>query len=325
MSKFKVVVTDLGYPTYDHEKKVLEPVGAKLTLASCQTEEEVIKACRNADGVLLRSAPMTAHVIESIEKCKVIARYGVGVDNVDIKAATAKGIVVANVPNYCDDEVSTQAVALILALARKIVSHDKAVRNGAWDIGSTDPIYRTKGKTIGFVGMGRIGRATARKIAPFEMKMIAFDPFVKDEQVADLGIKMVDFDTLLKTSDFVSLHAPLMAATRHTMDAKALAKMKPTAFLVNTSRGGLIDQKALISALSEKKIAGAGLDVYEVEPLEPDSPLKALDNVVLTDHAGWYSEESIVELQTRAAMAVAAVLSGARPESAVNPQVYEKQ
>ena len=324
MAKFKVVVTDLGYPTYEHEKKVLEPVGAKLTLATCQTEEEVIKACRNADGVLLRSAPMTAHVIDSLEKCRVVARYGVGVDNVDVKAATAKRIVVANVPNYCDDEVSTQAVVLILALARKIVSHDRAVRQGAWDIGSSDPIYRTKGKTLGFVGMGRIGRNTAKKLAPFEMKMIACDPVVKQEQVVDIGVTMVDFDMLLKTSDFVTLHAPLMPATRHMIDAKALGKMKPTAYLVNTSRGGLIDQKALIHALSEKKIAGAGLDVYEVEPLEPDSPLKALDNCVLTDHAGWYSEESIVELQTRAAQAVAAVLSGNRPESVVNPQVYEK-
>jgi D-3-phosphoglycerate dehydrogenase len=324
MAKFKVVVTDLGYATYDHEKNVLEPVGAKLTLATCQTEEEVIKACRKADGVLLRSAPMTAHVIESLENCRVIARYGVGVDNVDVKAASARGIVVANVPNYCDDEVSSQAVALILALARKIVSHDKAVRSGAWDIGSGDPIHRTKGKTLGFVGLGRIARATVKKIAGFEMKLIACDPFVTKEEAAPFGVAMVDLDTLLATSDFVSLHAPLMPATKHMIDAKALSKMKPSAFLVNTSRGGLIDQKELIKALTEKKIAGAGVDVYEVEPLEPDSPLKELDNVVLTDHAGWYSEESIVELQTRAAQAVAAVLSGKRPESVVNPDVYNK-
>ena len=324
MPKFKVVVTDLGYKTYDYEKNVLEPIGAKLTLAKCQTEEDVIRACRTADGVLLRAAPMTGHAIESLEKCKVIARYGVGVDNVDVNAATSKGIVVANVPNYCDDEVSSQAVALILALGRKIVSHDKAVRGGAWDIGSSDPIHRTRGQTIGFIGMGRIARNTARKLAGFGMNMIAYDPFVKQQDVEELGVKMVELDALLKESDFVSLHAPLMQSTRHMVDAKVLAKMKPTAYLVNTSRGGLIDQKALIRALEEKKIGGAALDVYEVEPLEPDSPLKKLDNTVLTDHAGWYSEESIVELQTRAAKAVAAVLTGNRPESVVNPKVYEK-
>ena len=324
MAKYKVVVTDLGYQTYDYEKSVLEPVGAKITLANCQTEEEVVKACRTADGILNRAAPMTAHVMDALERCRVIARYGVGVDNVDVAAATAKGIVVANVIGYCDDEVSTQAVVLILALARKIVSHDRAVRGGAWDIGSADPIYRTKGKTLGFVGFGRMARATVKKVAGFEMTLVAYDPFVTPAQADPFGVTMVDFETLLSTSDFISLHAPLMPATRHIVDAKALGQMKPSAYLVNTSRGGLIDQKALTKALAEKKLAGAALDVYEVEPLEPDSPLKELDNVILTDHAGWYSEESIVELQTRAAQAVAAVLSGNRPESVVNPQVYKK-
>jgi len=324
MAKYKVVVTDLGYQTYDYEKSVLEPVGAKITLANCQTEEEVVKACRTADGILNRAAPMTAHVMDALERCRVIARYGVGVDNVDVAAATAKGIVVANVVGYCDDEVSTQAVVLILALARKIVSHDRAVRGGAWDIGSADPIYRTKGKTLGFVGFGRMARATVKKVAGFEMTLVAYDPFVTPAQADPFGVTMVDFETLLSTSDFISLHAPLMPATRHIVDAKALGQMKPSAYLVNTSRGGLIDQKALTKALAEKKLAGAALDVYEVEPLEPDSPLKELDNVILTDHAGWYSEESIVELQTRAAQAVAAVLSGNRPESVVNPQVYKK-
>ena len=253
MAKFKVVVTDQGYPTYEHERAVLEPVGAKLTLAACQTEDEVIKACRTADGILNRAAPMTAHVIEALEKCKVIARYGVGVDNVDVNAATARGIVVANVPGYCDDEVSTQAAALILALARRIVSHDKAVRDGAWDIGSAEPIFRTRAKTLGLVGLGRIARATVDKLAGFEMNVISYDPFVTPAQADEINVKMVDFETLLKTSDFISLHAPLMPATRHIIDAKALSFMKPSAYLVNTSRGGLIDQKALTKTLAEKQ------------------------------------------------------------------------
>ncbi len=325
MAKYRVVVTDQGYQSYDNEKRVLAEVGARVELAEARTEDDVIKAARTADGILNRAAPMTAKVIEKLEKCKVIARYGVGVDNVDVSAATARGIVVANVTGYCDDEVSTQAIALMLSLARKLVSHDKAVREGAWDIGSADPIHRTKGQTLGLVGFGRIARMVARKMAGFGMTMLAYDPFVTQEQAEPLGVKMVDLEALLKESDFVSVHAPMTPSTKHTINAKTLDLMKPTAYLVNTSRGGLIDQAALAKALEDKRIAGAGLDVYEREPLEPDSPLKALDNIVLTDHAGWYSEESIVELQTRAAMAVAAVLSGKRPESCVNPQVFEKQ
>jgi len=323
MAKFRVVVTDLGYPSYEHEQRVLEPVGGKLELAECRTEDDVIKACKGAQGILNRAAPMTARVITTLDKCKVIARYGVGVDNVDVEAATAMGIVVANVPDYCNDEVSTQAAALMLALARRIVSHDKAVRNGAWDIGSAEPIYRTAGKTLGLVGLGRIARAVARKMKGFEMKIIACDPYVSDEEAAAVGVELVDFDTLVSAADFISLHAPLSDSTRKMINAAALSKMKPTAYLVNTSRGGLIDQAALVDALREGRIAGAALDVYEVEPLEPDSPLKSLDNVILTDHAGWYSEDSIVELQTRAAKAVAAVLTGERPESVVNPSVFE--
>ncbi len=324
MAKFKVVVTDLGYPTYEHEKNVLEPVGAKIELATCQTEDDVIKACKGADGILNRAAPMSRRVITSLDKCRVIARYGVGVDNVDVETATSMGIVVANVPDYCNDEVSTQAVALMLALARKIVSHDKAVRSGAWDIGSADPVYRTAGQTLGLVGLGRIARTVAKKMQGFDMQIIAYDPYVTPEAAHECGAELVELDALLSASDFISLHAPLLDATRKMIDAEAIAKMKPTAYLVNTSRGGLIDQAALIKALKEKTIAGAALDVYEVEPLEPDSPLKELDNVVLTDHAGWYSEDSIVELQRRAAEAVAAVLSGNRPESVVNPEVFDR-
>lgn len=323
MRKFRVVVTDLGYPTYEHEKRVLEPAGAKLELAECRSEDEVIKACKGANGILNRAAPMSARVVTTLDKCKVIARYGVGVDNVDLDAATSMGIVVANVPDYCNDEVSTQAVALILSLTRRLVSHDKAVRNGAWDIGSAEPIYRTAGQTLGLVGLGRIARAVARKMQGFRMRIIAHDPYVSEEAAAKVGVELVDLDTLLSTADLISIHAPLMDATRKMIDADALAKMKPTAYLVNTSRGGLIDQTALVEALKDARIAGAGLDVYEVEPLEPDSPLKDLDNVILTDHAGWYSEDSIIELQTRAAKAVAAVLSGERPESVVNPDVLE--
>ena len=177
--------------------------------------------------------------------------------------------------------------------------------------------------TLGLVGLGRIARAVAGKMQGFNMKIVASDPYVREEQAAEVGVTLVDLDTLLSTADFISIHAPLADETKKMIDAGALAKMKPTAYLVNTSRGGLVDQGALIEALEAKKLAGAGLDVYQVEPLEPDSPLKELDNVILTDHAGWYSEDSIVELQMRAAQAVAAVLSGRRPQSVVNPDVLK--
>ncbi len=324
MATFKVVVTDLGYPNYDSERQQVDSIDGELFLAECETAEDVTEATRDADGVLNRVAPVTAAVIEQMARCKVIARYGIGVDNVDVEAATRKGIVVANVPGYCLEEVSDQALALMLSAWRKVVSHDKAVRKGAWDISFRDPVYRLKGRTLGLLGLGAIARRLVEKVAGFGFRTIAHDPYVSAEVASELGVELVDLDTLFRESDLLSLHAPATHETRHIVNKERLGQMKETTVLVNTSRGPLIDEVALIEALKAKRIAAAALDVYEQEPPDTNSELFQLDNVIVTDHAAWYSEDSLAELQRRTAAAVCAVLSGKRPESPVNPEVLER-
>lgn len=324
MATFKVVVTDLGYPNYDSERQQVDSIDGELFLAECETAEDVTEATRDADGVLNRAAPVTAAVIEQMARCKVIARYGIGVDNVDVEAATRKGIVVANVPGYCVEEVSDQALALMLSAWRKVVSHDKAVRKGAWDISFRDPVYRLKGRTLGLLGLGAIARRLVEKVAGFGFRIIAHDPYVSADDAAKLGVKLVDLDTLFRQSDLLSLHAPATSETRHIVNKERLGQMKETTVLVNTSRGPLIDETALAEALKAKRIAAAALDVYEQEPPDTNSELFQLDNVIVTDHAAWYSEDSLAELQRRTAAAVCAVLSGKRPESPVNPEVLER-
>lgn len=324
MATFKVVVTDLGYPNYDSEREQVEAIDGELFLAECETAEDVTEGTRDADGVLNRAAPVTAAVIDQMARCKVIARYGIGVDNVDVEAATRKGIVVANVPGYCLEEVSDQALALMLSAWRKVVSHDKAVRKGAWDISFRDPVYRLKGRTLGLLGLGAIARRLVEKVAGFGFRIIAHDPYVSAEVASELGVELVDLDTLFVESDLLSLHAPATSETRHIVNKERLGQMKETTVLVNTSRGPLIDETALAEALKAKRIAAAALDVYEQEPPDTNSELFQLDNVIVTDHAAWYSEDSLAELQRRTAAAVCAVLSGKRPESPVNPEVLER-
>jgi len=325
MSKFKVVVTDLGYPDYDSEREQVEAIGGELITAECTTAEEVAEATADADGVLNRAAPVTAEAIARMERCRAIARYGIGVDNVDVEAATRKGIVVANVPQYCVEEVSDHALALALSAWRKVVSHDKAVRKGAWDISYRDPVYRLRGRTLGLLGLGAIARRLAEKVAGFDLRIIAYDPYVKEAEAEKLGVKLVGLDALFSESDILSLHAPATPETRHVVNARRLARMKQTAVLVNTSRGPLIDEAALVEALQAKQIAAAALDVYEEEPPDRTGPLFELDNAVLTDHAAWYSQDSLAELQRRCAAAVCAVLTGQAPESCVNPGALKAQ
>lgn len=324
MATFKVVVTDLGYPNYDSERQQVDSIDGELFLAECETAEDVTEATRDADGVLNRVAPVTAQVIEQMARCKVIARYGIGVDNVDVEAATRKGVVVANVPGYCMEEVSDQALALMLSAWRKVVSHDKAVRKGAWDISFRDPVYRLKGRTLGLLGLGAIARRLVEKVAGFGFRIIAHDPYVYAEVAGELGVELVDLDTLFRESDLLSLHAPATPETRHIVNEERLGQMKETTVLVNTSRGPLIDEVALIEALKAKRIAAAALDVYEQEPPDTSSELFQLDNVIVTDHAAWYSEDSLAELQRRTAAAVCAVLTRKRPESPVNPEVLAR-
>ncbi len=325
MAKFKVVVTDPGYKSYESERRVCAAAGAELAGPVVWKDPcELFEGCKGAHGLLVRQAPIDRALIEALPDLKVIARYGIGVDNEDLEAATARGVVVANVLGYCVEEVSDQALALIMACARKLVDHDKRVRAGEWDIGPKDPVYRMTGKTFGLVGYGSIPRRLHEKIAGWRFKVLVHDPYLPADAAKKAGVTLVDLDTLLKESDYVSVHAPSNKETFHMINAQRLAMMKPTAVLVNTARGPVIDEAALAEALKKGRPASAGLDVYEKEPLPADSPLRKLPNVVLTDHAGWYSEESIQELQEETAKAAAAVLQGERPKSVVNPKVYEK-
>jgi D-3-phosphoglycerate dehydrogenase len=251
----------------------------------------------------------------------VVSRYGVGVDSVDLRAATDLGIIVANVPDYCIDEVANQTLSMILALIRKMAFFDQKVKSGHWDFRLGIPIYRTKGKTLGLIGCGKIGLEVAKRISSFDVKVIAFDPYIEK---APGGIELKDFDTVLKESDFIAIHCPLNDSTHHLIGEREFGKMKKKPLLINTSRGPIIDEKALIQALEQGLIAGAGLDVLEKEPPDSKNPLLKMENVILSPHIGFYSEESISELKRRTARNVSDVLIGKWPSSVVNREVKGK-
>jgi len=318
--KPKVVITDCDHPSVEIERKILSEIKPELLLAHCNTEDDVIKVAQDADGIINQYAPITRKVIESLKRCKVIARYGVGVDNIDVEAATEYGIIVANVPDYCVDEVSTHTMALILACARGITLLNSKIREKIWDFTLAKPLFRTKGKTLGLFGLGRIARAVAQKASGFGFKIIAYDPYVSK---VDGGIELVGFSQLLSDSDFVSIHSPLTDETRHSFGENELKAMKKTAFLINTARGPIINEKNLYVALKEKWIAGAALDVMEKEPPDWENLLPKLENLIITPHISFYSEESYVELKTKTADAVLSVLKGELPRALVNPQVVK--
>jgi len=318
---YRVVITDCDQGSIEEEKDEFGKIGAELILAQVQKEEDLIRACREADGLLNQYALLTRRVLENLPKCKVVSRYGVGVDSVDLRAATDLGIIVANVPDYCMDEVSSQTISMILTLIRKTAFFDQKVKSGQWDFRLGIPIYRIHGKTLGLIGSGRIGLEVAKKMSAFGVKVIAFDPYL---QKTGEGIELTDFDTVLKKSDFISIHCPLNESTRHLMGEQAFQKMEKKPILVNTSRGPIVDEKALIQALAEGRVSGAALDVLEKEPPDPQSPLLKMENVILSPHVGFYSVESISELKRRTAENVSAVLLGKFPKSVVNREVLGK-
>jgi len=314
----KVAITDCDHGSIEEEKAEFRRTGAELILAQVQAEKEVIEFCKDADGLLNQYALLTRKVLENLPKCKVISRYGVGVDSVDLKAATDLGIIVANVPDYCMDEVATQTIAMILSLTRKTAFFDRKVKSGQWDFHLGIPIHRIKGKTLGLLGCGKIGLEVAKRISAFGVRVITFDPYLKQ---APEGIELKDFDTVLKESDFISIHCPLNDSTRHLIGEKEFKKMEKKPLLINTSRGPIVDEKSLIRALEKGLLSGAGLDVLEKEPPEAQSPLLQMENVILSPHVGFYSVESISELKRRTAKNVSDVLSGRWPKSVVNSEV----
>jgi D-3-phosphoglycerate dehydrogenase len=318
---YRVVITDCDQGSIEEEKDEFAKIGSELILAQVQEERELIRACREADGLLNQYAPLTRRVLENLPNCKVVSRYGVGVDSVDLKAATDLGIIVANVPDYCMDEVADQTVSMLLGLIRKTAFFDQKVKSGQWDFRQGIPIYRTRGKTLGLIGCGKIGLEVAKRISALGLRVIAFDPYIEKPHEV---IELKDIDTVLKESDFISIHCPLNDSTRHLIGDEAFKKMEKRPILINTSRGPIIDEKALIQALKEGLISGAGLDVLEKEPPDSQNPLLKMENVILTPHVSFYSVESISELKRRTAKNVADVLTGRWPRSVVNREVVGK-
>lgn len=321
MSRHRVVVTDSVFPSLEPAIKVLRQVGAEVTLAPAPTPEGILRVARQADGLLVTYARVTGDIIRQLEKCRIIARFGIGVDNVDVAAATGQGIVVTNVPDYCIDEVSDHALALMLALVRKVCQANALVQSGTWDLQPLTPIPRLQGRTLGLIGFGKIPRALAPKAQALGLHVLAFDPYVSAETMAERGVEKVDLEELLRRSDIISVHAPLTPQTHHMLDEKAFQLVKSGVIIINTARGPLIDEDALVQALDEGRVAAAALDVLESEPPPREHPLLGRENVILTPHMAFYSEESLVELQTKAAQEVARVLSGERPRYPVNPEV----
>lgn len=324
---FKIVMTR-RYPGLPREEQTYHKLGAQFFTIPCQSEEEIIAAARDADVVITTMQPFTRRVIERLGRCRLISVIGIGYEGVDIEAATERGILVSNVPDYCLEEVSDQAMALLLACARKLLPLVQAVHAGKWDSLEKleirqkvwPPMFRLRGQTLGLIGLGRIARALIPKAKGFGLKIIAFDPYVSPEIASELGVAMVDLNRLCREADFISLHAALTPETHHLLGLEQFQKMKPTAYIINTSRGGLIDEKELYLALSQGYIAGAALDVMEPEPPSKDNPLLKLDNVLVTAHSAHYSDESAVELRRKVEENIFAVLRGEFPPGWLNPQ-----
>lgn len=312
-------------PSYDIsvERAVLEPLGIALVPVDMDDPHAFAHLAPSADAVLHMRGRLDAARIALLERCRIIAHYGTGLDRLDVVAATRRGIWVTNGPRYAVDEVSSHAIALVLAAARKIVAADRAVREGRWHIAPVAPLHRLAGRTLGLLGFGNIARATARKGRALGLRPIACDPYVDAAVFAAEGVEPVDFETCLARAHVLSVHLPLTDATRGLLDRAALARLPQGAIFVNTSRGGVVDEAALVEALRTGRLAGAGLDVFAQEPLPTDHPLLGLPNVTVSGHIAFYSEESIQQMQRDAAEQVAQALRGVVPEFLVNREVLQ--
>jgi D-3-phosphoglycerate dehydrogenase / 2-oxoglutarate reductase len=323
-TKGTVLIADYDFGDVDVERKIIEEAGFKLIAAQCKSEEEVIQLGRDVDGVITQYAPVGAKAIAAFTRCRVIARYGTGVDIVNVDAATQRGIQVTNAPNeWCADEVADHAVTLWLAAARKITKYDRATRNGEWKWQTGQPIGRLRGRVFGLLSFGSIARSVAEKAQGFGVEVWAHDPFMPADEIRARGVRPVSLDELVEGSDYLVIQSPLTTETRGLFDEEMLKRMKRSAILVNTARGPIVEDRALYRALTEGWIAGAALDDLEEEPAKvrdwkPNNPLFGLDNVIITPHAAYYSEESIGAVRQIAAGEVIRVLSGLQPLSPVN-------
>jgi len=321
MSSYLVVVSDSVFPNLDPAREVLSAIGAELQMAGEPTPDAIVRAATAADALLVTYAKITAEMIRQMSRCRIISRFGIGVDNVDIRAATDAGIVVTKVPDYCIDEVSDHAVALLLSLVRKIPFSSAQVHRGTWAMSAVVPIHRLRGSVLGLVGFGRIPQLVAPKAKAFGVRVVAFDPYVPPEIMTRAGVESVDFPQLLKMSDYISIHSPLLPETRDLFGDEAFRQMKPTAYLINTARGPIVDEKALYQALSTRAIAGAAIDVFEQEPTPADNPLLELDNLVVTPHHVCLTDECINTVAASVFSACRDLANGRVPKNVVNQQV----
>ena len=313
MARFLIAVTDSPFPSLDPAKAALARVDPELRMAQSASAEDILAVARDADAILVTYAKLPGELLRQLTRCRAIGRFGLGVDNIDIPAAAALGISVNYVPDYCMQEVSDHAMALLLATARKVPLSNKLVQSGRWEVPPIVPIHRLSGRVLGLVGFGNIPRALAPKARAFGLRVVTHDPYVSPDVLSAAAVDGVSFDRLLEMSDFVSIHAPLMPSTRGLFNADVFHKMKKGAVLINTARGPLVDEAALIAALDTGQLGGAALDVVTTEPLTKDSKLLGRDNVILTPHTAFYSVEALEELQTKCAADVARVLSGEQP------------
>lgn len=311
--KQKVVITDYQYDSIFQEESIIQGAGFELVSRQKSTPEQLLEITRDADAIITQYCNIDKTIIDQLEHCKIIIKYGIGINNIDADAASAKGIYVCNVPDYGIDEVSNHAIALLFALNKKLPVITSALKDGDWGYSSIVPLHRLDGSTLGLVGFGRIPQAVAKKMAGFGVRTIAYDPYCSAERMAEMGVDKVDIETLMRESDNISIHCPYTPDTHHMFDAAAFSIMKDSAFLINTARGPIIDELALTEALKTGLICGAGLDVFETEPITPDHPLLQLPNVIATPHCAWYSEEAISVLQRSVAEEVVRVLQGNPP------------
>ena len=326
MAQFKVVHVD-GQPSADWsvEREILEAADAELVIGGCTDDDQVVAVAADADAVLNTMYFMNRQLFERLPNLKVVVRGGVGYDNLDVEAATDCGIVVCNVVDYGYNEVANHAFALLLALNRKLVPLDRGVRQGRGRPDPADVVHtgRVAGQTLGLVSLGNIAQAVARRAKGFDLEVIAYDPYVDAEKAAALGVELTTLEDVCRRSDYISVHTPLSKETRGLIGTPELALMKPNAYIVLTSRGGVIDEDALVVALREERVAGAGIDVFVSEPVTADNPLLGFDNVIATPHFAYYSEVSVVVLRQRVAEAAADVLRGVMPRSVVNREILD--
>lgn len=326
--QFKVLRLDkpeVRFPMKE-ELEELNKVSAGIIEANWFTEDDIIKAARDADAILTDAAKMTRRVMNSLTKCRVIVSYGIGYDHIDVEAATDNGILVVNVPDFCLEEVSNHAIALLLICAKKLIFMNDGTKSGHWNEckQAQAPTGSIFGQTLGLVGCGNIGRMTARKAQCFGLRVLGYDPYVDKSLVAEYGINLVSLPRLLKEADYISVHTLLKKETWHLIGEKEFRQMKPSAFFINTSRGSVVDEAALIKALQGRWIAGAGLDVFEKEPVDSNNPLLKMDNVVVSPHSAYYSDASSKRLLTSVGKEAARVLSGKWPKNVVNKTVKPK-